>query len=154
MDQHIAAAARHAVVAREAESPWNELAGERVAIRVSGAETGGACSIVEGILGPMSGPPLRIHANEDEVILVTAGVLRFVLAGESFDAPAGTIVVVPQERPHTWCNLSETPARAFAFFTPGGVERMSAQFHGRQVEDLAGIAQRHGTIFTGAPIAA
>ena len=145
--------ARHGVVAREAESVWYEFAGERVAIRVSGAETGGAYSIVEGVLGPTSGPPLHVHANEDEVILVIEGVLRFALADESFDAPAGTIVVVPRGVPHTWRNLSEAPARALAFFAPGGAERMFAQFNGRDAEDLVGFALHHSTVFTGPPIA-
>ena len=154
MDQHILLAARHAVVAREAESLWNQFAGEQVAVRISGAETGGAFSIVEAILEPMSGPPLHVHANEDEVILVTEGTLRFVVADESFDAAAGTIVVVPRGMPHTWRNLTGTSARAFGFFTPGGTERMFAQFHGRPAEELTGIAERHGTIFTGPPIAA
>lgn len=159
MDQHITAASRRAaprlaVVAREAESLWNEFAGERVAIRISAAETGGAYSIIEGILGPLSGPPLHLHANEDEVIIVTEGTLRFLVAEESFDAPAGTIVVVPRGMPHTWRNLSAAPARALGVFMPGGTERMFTQFQGRQPEELAAIAERHGTIFIGPPIAA
>lgn len=154
MDQHIPPPPRHAVVSRAEERLWNEFAGERIAVRVSGAETGGAYSIVEGVLGPMSGPPLHVHRDEDEVIVVLEGSLRFVVAGEAFDAPAGTIVVVPRGVPHTWRNLTDAPARALGFFAPGGTERMFAHFHGRQADELEAIARRHGAAFVGPPIAA
>lgn len=77
---------------------WLEFVGERVSIRISVAESGGTCSVVEGGPGPMSGPPLHIHQNEDELIQVLEGWLRFVLDGKAFDAAAGACVLIPAGR--------------------------------------------------------
>jgi quercetin dioxygenase-like cupin family protein len=100
---------------------WLEFAGERFSIRISAAESGGICSIVEGELGPMSGPPLHIHQNEDELIQVLEGRLRLVLNGKAFDAAAGACVPIPRGTPHSWRSLTDRPVRVVASL-PGGAE--------------------------------
>jgi quercetin dioxygenase-like cupin family protein len=154
MDQFIPVPPRKAVISRADDLRWSAFAGERVAIRVSGAETGGHYAIIEAVLGSMTGPPLHQHANEDEVIEVLEGRLRFVVGEKSFDAAAGAIVVIPKGVPHTWRNLTDTPVHARAFLTPAGLERMFVEFHGRAIEELEAIAHRYGTVFVGPPIPA
>jgi quercetin dioxygenase-like cupin family protein len=151
MDHHITVPMR-AIVSRAEDLTWNSFGGERIAIRISSQETGGAYSMAEGILGPMSGPPLHIHQHEDEIVEVLEGCLMFALDGQSFEAVAGDVIVVPRGTPHSWRNLTDLPVRARAIFTPGGAERMFEQFHGREPEELAAIAEAHGTIFVGPPL--
>ncbi len=100
---------------------WLEFVGERVSIRISAAESGGTCSVAEGGLGPISGPPLHIHQNEDELIQVLEGRLRLVLDGKAFDVAAGACVPIPRRTPHSLRSLTDRPVRVVAF-SPGGAE--------------------------------
>ncbi|HEY2638295.1 MAG TPA: hypothetical protein VGI66_00220, partial [Streptosporangiaceae bacterium] len=50
--------------------------GTTPAIKAGAADTGGAMTAVEGVLGPWtSGPPLHVHDREDECIYVVEGQL-------------------------------------------------------------------------------
>lgn len=148
----VAVAQRDALLHRLEDRKWMEVpGGELVSFRVKAEDVGGAYSITEGILPPLSGPPLHIHENEDEVIQVLEGSLRFVLGREVFDAEAGAIVVIPRGARHTWRNVSDTAARAQAIFTPGGAERMFAEFVGKPLEEIGDIALRHGCRFLDTP---
>ena len=69
------------------------------------------------------GPPLHVHANEDEVMYTLAGTVRFKLDDEVQTVPAGALVFVPRGVPHTWQNVGEVPARMLVLFTPAGMER-------------------------------
>ena len=79
----------------------------------------------ESVIGPGQGPPVHVHAREDELMYVLEGRLRFELDGVLRDAPAGSLVFVPRGTPHTWQNAGVGPARLFFLFTPGseGMER-------------------------------
>jgi len=89
---------------------------ECISIRVRSTDVGSSYSIIEGILAPLSGPPLHIHQNEDEIFEVLEGNVRFVCEGEMFDAPVGTSVVIPKGARHTWKNTSGTQdARVLPF---------------------------------------
>ncbi|WP_458098223.1 cupin domain-containing protein [Roseomonas sp. WA12] len=139
-------------ISRSEDRQWLEFGGERVSIRLASKHTGGSCSIVEGVLAPLSGPPLHIHQHEDEIVQVLEGELRFMLGKEVFDVAAGSYVFIPRGMAHTWRNLTDTTVRAVGFFSPGGAEAIFAQFADCGSEDLAALANVHGTIFVGPQI--
>jgi quercetin dioxygenase-like cupin family protein len=67
--------------------------------------------------GPAQPPP-HIHREHDETFIVTTGRLRFTSGGESVDADAGSVVVVPQGVPHTFGNPFDQPATMLCVVTP------------------------------------
>jgi mannose-6-phosphate isomerase-like protein (cupin superfamily) len=64
-------------------------------------------------------PAPHWHEMHDETFLVTAGTIRFhVAGGETIDAKAGDFVVVPTKAPHTFENPGDVDAKFFGTFTP------------------------------------
>ena len=103
-------------------------AGGPLTFKARGEQTGGALTAIENVIAPGDGPPLHVHANEDEAWWVIDGTLRFRLGEETAEAPAGTFVFVPRTVPHAFQNVGETPARILVLFTPAGMERFFDKF--------------------------
>jgi oxalate decarboxylase/phosphoglucose isomerase-like protein (cupin superfamily) len=49
---------------------------------------------------------------------VVAGTARFTVADTTYDAPPGTLVMVPPGAPHTFANPGDQPAVLLNTFTP------------------------------------
>jgi pimeloyl-ACP methyl ester carboxylesterase/quercetin dioxygenase-like cupin family protein len=64
------------------------------------------------------GPPQHRHAQHDEGFYVVSGTARFTVGDTSHDAPAGTLVMVPPDAPHTFANVTDEPAVLLNTFTP------------------------------------
>ena len=64
------------------------------------------------------GPPQHRHARHDEGFYVVAGTARFTVGQTDYDAPAGTLVMIPPGAPHTFANASDEPAVLLNTFTP------------------------------------
>jgi quercetin dioxygenase-like cupin family protein len=64
------------------------------------------------------GPPQHRHARHDEGFYVVSGTARFTVGDKTYDAPAGTLVMVPPGAPHTFANPGEEPAVLLNMFTP------------------------------------
>jgi pimeloyl-ACP methyl ester carboxylesterase/mannose-6-phosphate isomerase-like protein (cupin superfamily) len=64
------------------------------------------------------GPPQHRHARHDEGFYVVSGTARFTVGDTSYDAPAGTLVMVPPGAPHTFGNATGEPAVLLNTFTP------------------------------------
>jgi quercetin dioxygenase-like cupin family protein len=133
-------------------------------VHVSGEETRGRLSLVEGLLPPGAMTPLHVlgasqilHVLEGELTAYLPGVSRVLRAGESMNQPAG----VPQSHSVT----SSEPARVLAVSSPAGFERFVAEA-GRLAESLtlpppedppsdpkrlAVIAAKHGMELLGPP---
>jgi quercetin dioxygenase-like cupin family protein len=95
----------------------NPLGGPLV-FKVLGHQTRGLLTVFESTAAPGEGPPLHLHVNEDEVVYVLEGTLRFKLGDDTQPAPSGAFVYIPRGEPHTWQNIGEAPARFLAIFTP------------------------------------
>ncbi|MBP2235315.1 oxalate decarboxylase/phosphoglucose isomerase-like protein (cupin superfamily) [Sinorhizobium kostiense] len=52
------------------------------------------------------------------------GLYRFRCGDEEFDAPPGTVVVLPPHVRHSWRNIGDEPGQLFAMVTPGGFEQL------------------------------
>jgi quercetin dioxygenase-like cupin family protein len=103
-------------------------AGGPVTFKARGTETGGGVTALESVVAPGDGPPLHAHANEDEVLYVLEGDVRFRLGEEVRPGPAGTFVFVPRGLPHCFQNTGDGHARLLVLFTPAGMERFFERF--------------------------
>lgn len=102
--------------------------GGPLTFKVRGDETGGSLTAFETTAAPGEGPPLHVHANEDEVLYTLEGTIRFRLGDEVETARAGSFVFVPRGVRHTWQNVGEAPARMLVIFTPAGMEAFFERF--------------------------
>jgi mannose-6-phosphate isomerase-like protein (cupin superfamily) len=84
-----------------------------------GSTTGHRLGIGEITLAPRSaGPPQHRHAQHDEGFYVISGTARFTIGAATYDAPAGTLAMIPPGAPHTFANPGDEPLLLLNTFTP------------------------------------
>jgi quercetin dioxygenase-like cupin family protein len=81
-------------------------------------DTGNQFSIAEYHVPVGGGPPLHVHTREDETFWVLEGSVTFQVGGKALAAPAGTTVFAPRGVPHTFRNVSGSPARMLVLVSP------------------------------------
>jgi mannose-6-phosphate isomerase-like protein (cupin superfamily) len=90
-----------------------------VRILEDGATTGHRLGIGEITVAPhSSGPPQHRHARHDEGFYVVSGTARFTIGTTEYDAPAGTLAMIPPGAPHTFANPGDEPLVLLNTFTP------------------------------------
>ncbi|MBW3629231.1 MAG: quercetin 2,3-dioxygenase [Gemmatimonadetes bacterium] len=99
------------------------IMGDQITIKITAEQTGGAFAVWENTTPPGAGSPPHIHNREDEAFHVLEGTFEFMLEGRLERAGPGTLVYVPRGVPHMFRNVSDAPARALVWVTPGGFER-------------------------------
>ncbi len=92
-------------------------------IKAGTAETGGTFTFLENVVPARQGPPLHVHAREDEMWYVLDGHFRFRADDEMLDAPAGSFVFVPRGTRHCFQNIGDQAAKILVMFAPSGMER-------------------------------
>jgi mannose-6-phosphate isomerase-like protein (cupin superfamily) len=91
----------------------------RVRILEDGTVTGHRLGMAEITLPPHTdGPPQHRHARHDEGFYVVSGTARFTVGTTGYDAPAGTLVMVPPGAPHTFANPTGEVTVLLNTFTP------------------------------------
>lgn len=144
-------------VIRLAGEGWRNLAfGERL-IRIRASETGGRFGLWEEPVPPGAGPPLHLHAREDEIFQVLAGQFRFRCGKVVREAGEGAAVFLPRGIPHAFRNIGGTPGRLLVGVTPGGFEEFFEEIAAAGVTDpaaAAAIGARYGLDFLGPPLEA
>jgi len=84
-----------------------------------GSTTSHRLGIGEITIAPHTqGPPQHRHGQHDEGFYVVSGTARFTVGEKSYDAPAGTLVMIPPGAPHTFANPSDEPTVLLNTFTP------------------------------------
>ena len=84
-----------------------------------GRNTSHRLGVGEITLAPHTdGPPQHRHARHDEGFYVVSGLARFTVGEKSYDAPAGTLVMIPPGAPHTFANPGDSPVVLLNTFTP------------------------------------
>lgn len=128
--------------------------GDEVTVMLSGAQAGGAFTMVQIVTQPGGGPPPHCHANEDEWFLVQEGRIELWRDGEWTEVPAGTAIFLPRGIPHTFRNCGETPSRMIVHAAPAGFEvfferiaEVCAAHGGPDMQRLQEIAGEHGIHF-------
>ena len=91
----------------------------RMRILEDGSTTGHRLGLAESVIAPHTdGPKQHRHAQHDEGFYVVSGTVRFTVGDTSYDAPAGTLVMVPTGAPHTFTNVTDEPTVLLSTFTP------------------------------------
>jgi mannose-6-phosphate isomerase-like protein (cupin superfamily) len=84
-----------------------------------GSTTAHRLGIGEITIAPHTdGPQQHRHAQHDEGFYVVSGTARFTVGDRSYDAPAGTLVMIPPGAPHTFANPTDEPTVLLNTFTP------------------------------------
>ncbi len=96
--------------------------GHKVTLKVVGADTDGAYSLLEVELDG-DGPPQHIHKAEDEAFYVLEGEIKVLLGERTITATAGSFVVIPRGTVHTFSRVGQESAKVLAIFTPAGMEQ-------------------------------
>ncbi|WP_237361696.1 cupin domain-containing protein [Rhizobium gallicum] len=124
--------------------------GARMFIHALRTETGGAFGIWDTFTAPGEGPAPHTHTRETEMFRVVQSTYRFWCGGEEFDAPPGTIVVLPPHVEHAWRNIGSELGQMLGIATPGGCEGMfrdiAALGLGATSMDIAAVEARYGII--------
>jgi mannose-6-phosphate isomerase-like protein (cupin superfamily) len=106
-------------VAGPAEGELISLGPIQMRILEDGRTTEHRLGIGEITLPPHTeGPIQHRHAQHDEGFYVVAGAARFTVGNRTYDAPAGTLVMVPPGVPHTFANPGGQVAVILNTFTP------------------------------------
>jgi mannose-6-phosphate isomerase-like protein (cupin superfamily) len=91
----------------------------RMRILEDGTTTGHRLGMGEITLPPHTvGPPQHRHARHDEGFYVVSGTANFTVGDTTYEAPAGTLVMVPPGTPHTFANPRDEPTVLLNTFTP------------------------------------
>ena len=84
-----------------------------------GGTTGHRLGIGEITVAPgTAGPPQHRHARHDEGFYVVSGTARFTVGAQTYDAPAGSLAMIPPGAPHTFANPGDEPLVLLNTFTP------------------------------------
>jgi quercetin dioxygenase-like cupin family protein len=143
----------------EGHSVPNPL-GAAIEFKARADETAGAITAFESAVAPGEGPPLHVHAVENEVLYFLEGRFRLRIDDTVRDAPSGSFAFIPKGVPHTWRNVGDAPGRFLAMFMPAapGMERFFERFSavagdGSVAEAFATLADAAGMKVVGPPLA-
>ena len=104
-----------AVAAEEGERVWFD--GGLVTFKATGAQNGGAFTMVEAMMPQGKASPLHVHREADETFYVLeGGILTYVHGAERY-AAQGAVTMVPRGIPHAF-RVVAGPARLLVVFTP------------------------------------
>lgn len=90
----------------------------------SGDDTGGRYALFEATIAPGGGPPLHVHAREEEGFLVIEGEVTFYTDDGPIRAAPGAFLNLPVGVRHRFRNESDRFARMLVFVAPSGLEKM------------------------------
>ena len=129
--------------------------GDQVTIKVSSAESGGTCAVIEDVCPPQSGPPQHIHKWEDEAFYILEGEYELRMGDQLLRAGKGAFAFLPRGIAHTFKNVGTTPGRHLVTIMPGGFERFFeridqiSQAGPPDFEKVLALADSFGLIFVG-----
>lgn len=74
------------------------------------------------------GPPLHVHAREDELFIIKSGRFEITSGRDRFEVEAGDVVYAPRDVAHTWRCISDETGSFYALITPCGFEQFFARY--------------------------
>lgn len=91
--------------------------------------------------------PFHVHHDDDEAWYVLEGTLMFRVDDEEVEAPAGSAVMVPRGKAHTYWNPRSEPARYVIVMTQNiyGLIQAIHAMQERTPKALAAIFERHNS---------
>jgi quercetin dioxygenase-like cupin family protein len=116
------AAGRSPTVVRPAEGERLHAGGVVYSVKACGPATSQAYSLIEAQIAPGGIMPSHRHAAFEEGIYVLDGSVQATLDGETYEATAGSFLIIPWGLPHEIRNTVDGAARLLLLSVPGGVE--------------------------------
>jgi len=105
----------------------------RIVSRVLGNQSQGTFELYELTLGPAT-IDYHVHRTMDETIGLVEGEIEFVVSGETFRRPAGSVAFIPRGVHHGFTNPGPGKSRVLILFSPSG----SQHEYFRELERLFG----------------
>jgi quercetin dioxygenase-like cupin family protein len=143
------------VVTGEGERIRSPLGGDLTHL-VRGEHSNGALAALDVINRPGEGPPLHIHAREDETVYLLEGEFRWKLGDELSGGGPGSFIYIPRGVPHTWQIVGEGNGRMLVTFFPAGMEgffdRLSSMTE-FDLDEFKSAAEAHGMEVVGPTLA-
>ncbi|GIH25842.1 cupin [Acrocarpospora phusangensis] len=147
---------------KEGKAIWHM--GVLMHFKAVGEDTGGAFWLAEATAAMGAGPPMHVHAHEDELWYVLDGEVSFYVGDDVATVGPGSVVYGPRNVAHTFKVESPT-ARFLGMATPAGFENFFLESgHPAEtltipprpteppnVEALAAHLARYGTQIVGPP---
>lgn len=121
---------------------------------VTGPESGGRLTAGVFVAPPDNGPPVHIHRNEDELLIVIEGRFSFLAGGKWSEAGPGSAVFLPRGQAHAFRNIGGTVGKLYVIVNSPHLEtffeRCEEPFYqpeGPDMERIAVIGGDHGIEF-------
>jgi mannose-6-phosphate isomerase-like protein (cupin superfamily) len=100
-----------------------DAGGMRGTFKADGSESDGKHCFTEWELAAgEAGPPPHLHREHEEAFFVTDGTVMFQAGDHSYEAPAGSFILIPAGITHKFSNPTDRPARCVNVWLPGGFE--------------------------------
>lgn len=106
----------------ESHPPKYVFLGVPMTIHLSGEQTGGQLTLIEGTMPAGGDGSLHVHRREDETMYLLDGELDVTIGDDSFTLRPGESYFAPRGVPHRLRNLGCAPARSLALHTPAGFD--------------------------------
>lgn len=90
-----------------------------ISARVLGRQTGGVFEMYDLTLAPAT-IDYHVHLTMDETLYVVEGKIEFLVAGEKYLRPVGSVAFVPRGVHHGFSNKGPGRARVLVQFSPSG----------------------------------
>src|SRR4029077_17637743 len=97
-------------------------------VRAGAEETAGRFDVLEAKVSRLQGPPLHVHAEQEDTFLVLSGTLKLQVGEELIDLHPGALASAPPGGPPTYPNVEDEPAHVVNIMTPGGLDGAFADF--------------------------
>lgn len=137
-----------------------EVLGEPGLVKLAGADTGNAVSVIHFTVPKLAGPPLHRHAREDEWFYVLDGQITWEIDGQRFNGTAGASAFAPRGTAHVFQNFHDATAHILVMVTPAGLDQffkdVTALNKGLSQPDFARVGQlmqSYGMELLGPPLA-
>jgi quercetin dioxygenase-like cupin family protein len=88
-----------------------------ISAQVLGSQTNGGFELYELALGAAT-IDYHLHRKMDETNYVVEGAIEFLVAGETFQRPAGSVAFVPRGVHHGFSNRGPARVRVLILFSP------------------------------------
>jgi quercetin dioxygenase-like cupin family protein len=134
--------------------------GRDLVFKLTGEDTQGALDYFVCEVGPLGGPPLHVHHQQDEAIHVLSGRFRVRIGDEDHWLERGGFAFLPAGLPHAFLNLTDQPAELIIVFAPGGGHKFFEELGPATRSgtpdraEVAAIFDRHGMTLLGPPLSA
>ncbi|MGQ0432345.1 MAG: cupin domain-containing protein [Microthrixaceae bacterium] len=91
-------------------------------VKVSGAETGGAVTVMQMTVPPGTGAPPHTHPG-NETVVVLEGTLDYDIGGQVSSGGPGSVFNIPQGTLEHFTATGGENLKILAVYTPGGIDR-------------------------------